>query len=130
MTDREVVSTPNAPAAIGPYNQAIRAGDLVFSAGQGGFDPATRTVVPGGTTAEAAQVIRNLAAILEAAGSGLDLVVRVGVYLADMADFAAVNEVYARHFMEPYPARTTIAVRELPAGLRIEMDCVALVRSS
>lgn len=130
MTQREVITTERAPAAIGPYSQAIRVGDLVFTAGQGGFDPATRTTVPGGTIAEAEQTIRNLAAILEAAGSGLDRVVRVGVYLTDMADFDAVNEVYARHFAEPYPARTTIAVRALPSGLKVEMDCIAVVGSS
>ena len=128
--NRDVIQTDRAPAAIGPYSQAVRAGDLVFVAGQGGLDPATREIVPGGVEAEAERTLQNIAAILDAAGSGLDLVVRVGVFLADMADFEVVNEIYRRHFTEPFPARTTIAVRELPSRLRVEMDCVALVRSS
>lgn len=128
--DREVIRTEAAPAAIGPYSQAVRAGDLVFVAGQGGLDPELREIVSGGIEAEADRTLKNLAAILEAAGSGLDRVVRVGVFLADMADFAAVNEVYERHFTEPYPARTTVAVRELPSGLRVEMDCVAMADPS
>ena len=130
MGDRDAIQTDRAPAAIGPYSQAVRAGDFVFVAGQGGLDPATREIVPGGVEAEAEQTLQNLAAILEAAGSGLDRVVRVGVFLVDMADFTAVNEVYRRHFTEPFPARTTVAVRDLPSRLRVEMDCVALVRSS
>ena len=127
MTERHV-TTEGAPQAIGPYSQAVRAGDLVFTAGQGGLDPATRTLVAGGVEAEAEQALRNLAAVLDAAGSGLDRVVRVGLFLADMADFTAVNEVFRRHFSEPYPARTTIAARELPGGFRVEIDCIALVR--
>ncbi len=128
MSERQAVVTADAPAAIGPYSQAVRAGDFVFTAGQGGLDPTTRHLVTGGAAAETEQAVRNVAAILEAAGSGLDLVVRVGLFLADMADFAAVNEVYRSHFTEPYPARTTVAVRELPSGFRVEIDCVALVR--
>lgn len=130
MAERDAIQTERAPAAIGPYSQAVRAGDFVFVAGQGGLDPETRKIVPGGVEAEAEQTLKNLAAILEAAGSGLDQVVRVGVFLVDMADFASVNEVYRRHFTEPFPVRTTVAVRELPSQLRVEMDCVALTRPS
>lgn len=130
MTEHEVISTDRAPAPIGPYSQAVRAGNLVFTAGMGGVDPVTRKLAEGGVAAETERTLQNLAATLEAAGSGLDRVVRVGVFLADMADFPAVNEVYGRFFSEPYPARTTVAVRELPAGLHVEIDCVALVRES
>jgi 2-iminobutanoate/2-iminopropanoate deaminase len=96
----------------------------------GGVDPATRQLVEGGAAAETERALQNLAAALEAAGSGLDRVVRVGLFLADMADFAAVNDVYRNAFTEPYPARTTVAVRELPAGLHVEIDCVATVGES
>ena len=130
MTERELIATDKAPAAIGPYSQAVRVGDLVFTAGQGGLDPVTRALVPGGAEAEAERALQNLAAILEAAGTGLDGVVRVGLFLADMGDFNAVNEVYRRYFREPYPARSTVAVRDLPSGFRVEIDCVAVVRSS
>ena len=130
MTDRDAIRTAEAPEAIGPYSQAVRAGDFVFVAGQGGLDPATRTLVAGGAEAETEQALRNLTAILGAAGSGLDRVVRVGLFLVDMADFTAVNDVYRRHFSEPFPARSTVAVRELPSFFRVEIDCVALARSS
>lgn len=126
MSERQAVSTEQAPAAVGPYSQAIRAGEFVFTAGVGGVDPATRTLVEGGAAAEAEQAIANLRAVLEAAGSSVDRVVRVGLFLTSMDDFQAVNEVYRRHFSEPFPARTTVAVKELPAGLHVEIDCVAL----
>ena len=130
MTDREAISTDEAPAAIGPYSQGVRSGDLVFTAGMGGLDPATRRLVEGGVGPETERALQNLAAILEAAGTGLDRVVRVGVYLLEMADFAEMNEVYRRFFDEPFPARSTVAVRELPSGFRVEIDCVAAVRAS
>ncbi len=126
MTGREPIATEHAPAAIGAYSQAIRVGGLIFTAGQGGLDPATRTLVEGGATAETERALRNIAAVLEAAGSGMHNVVKVTLFLTDMADFTAVNEVYRRHFGEPYPARTTVAVRELPSGFSVEIDCVAL----
>ncbi len=130
MTERAVVHTDAAPAAIGPYSQAIRAGDLVFTAGQVGFDPATRQLVQGGVGAQADRAMQNLAAVLEEAGSGLDLVTKTTIFLADMADFATVNEAYARHLAEPYPARSTVAVRTLPAGALVEIEAVALVRTA
>lgn len=126
MTERQRIQTEAAPAAVGPYSQAIAAAGLVFCAGQGGLDPASGRVIEGGVSAEADQALRNLAAVLAAAGSGLDRVVKVTIFLAEIGDFAAVNEVYRRHFSEPYPARTTLAVRDLPLGLQVEIECIAL----
>lgn len=125
MTARDVIETDRAPAAIGPYSQAIRAGALVFTAGQVGVDPATRTLADG-VGAQAEQALRNLAAILEASGSGLDRIVKTTVFLADMDDFATVNEAYAAAMPEPHPARSTVAVRALPLGALVEIECVAL----
>lgn len=122
---RHVVHTTGAPAAIGPYSQAIRSGDLVFSAGQIGLDPATGELVPGGVAAEARRALANLAAVLEAAGAGLAAVVKTTVFLVDMADFAAVNAVYAEHFATEPPARSTVAVAALPRGARVEIEAVA-----
>ena len=130
MNERHVVTTQRAPAAVGPYSQAIRAGEFVFTAGVGGVDPATRMLVEGGAAAEAEQALTNLGAVLEAAGSSLGHVVRVGLFLTSMDDFQAINEVYRRHFREPFPARTTVGVKELPAGLHVEIDCVAVVTSA
>ena len=126
MTQREPISTDRAPAAMGAYSQAIRAGGLIFTAGQGGLDPATRTLVEGGAAAEAERALQNIRAVLEAAGSGMTNVVKVTLFLTDMADFTSVNEVYRRHFSEPYPARSTVAVRELPGGFSVEIECIAL----
>jgi 2-iminobutanoate/2-iminopropanoate deaminase len=119
------VSTEAAPAAIGPYSQAIVAGDLVFTAGQIPVDPATGERVSGGIAAETAQVLRNLSAVLAAAGSGLDRVIKTTVYLADMGEFVAMNEVYATFFGDPLPARAAIQAAALPKGVRVEIDCVA-----
>ena len=130
MHERQAVTTKHAPAAVGPYSQAIRAGEFIFTAGVGGVDPATRTLVEGGAAAETEQAIANLEAVLEASGSSLDRVVRVGLFLTSMDDFQAVNEVYRRHFRKPFPARTTVGVQELPAGLHVEIDCVALAASA
>ena len=121
------VATDRAPAAIGPYAQAVIANGLVFCSGQIGLDPSTGDLVPGGVVAETEQVLRNLGAVLEAAGSGLDRVVRTTIYLADMADFAAMNEVYAQVFGEHRPARSTVAVAALPRGARVEIEAVAAV---
>jgi len=126
MTNREAISTDAAPAAAGPYSQAIRAGDLVFTAGQLGADPASGQFVGDGVAGQAERAIANLAAILEAAGSGLDRLVKVTVYLADIGDWPAVNEVYARAIPEPFPARSAFAVRDLPKGARVEIEAVAL----
>ena len=124
---REVISTDAAPAAAGPYSQAIRAGELVFTAGQLGIDPATGELVGDDVQAQADRALANLRAILEAAGSGLDRLVKVTVYLADIADWPAVNEVYAREVPQPFPARSAFAVRDLPKGARVEIEAVATV---
>lgn len=124
-----VVSSDGAPKAIGPYSQAIIAGGLVFTAGQIALDPATGDVVPGGVGEQTARVMRNLAAILERAGSGLDRVVKTTVFLADIADFAAMNEVYGQAFGNHKPARSTVAVAGLPRGVRVEIEAVATVGS-
>ena len=127
MPDREAISTENAPAAAGPYSQAIRAGDLVFTAGQLGLDPASGEFSADDVTGQATQALANLAAILEAAGSGLDRLVKVTVFLAEIADWPAVNEVYARVVPEPFPARSAFAVKDLPKGARVEIEAVATV---
>ena len=124
---REVISTDAAPAAAGPYSQAIRAGDLVFTAGQLGIDPATGELIGDDVQAQADRSLANVRAILEAAGSGLDRLVKVTVYLADIADWPAVNEVYAREVPQPFPARSAFAVRDLPKGARVEIEAVATV---
>lgn len=120
------VSTPAAPAAIGPYSQAIVAGGLVYTAGQIALLPATMQVAEGDVAAQTAQVFANLKAVLAAAGTGLDRVLKATVYLADMADFPAMNEIYAREFGEHRPARSTVAVRTLPKNARVEIDLIAL----
>ena len=123
---RTQVMTNAAPAAIGPYSQAIQAGGLVFTAGQLGLDP-TSGELASGAAAQADRALRNLSAILDAAGTSLERVVKTTIFLADMADFAAVNEVYASHFSTPYPARSTVAVRTLPKDALVEIEAVALV---
>jgi 2-iminobutanoate/2-iminopropanoate deaminase len=120
-----VVSTPDAPKAIGPYSQAIVSGGMVYTAGQVALDPATMELVPGGVADQAERVFANLAAVLAAAGSGFDRVIKTTVFLVDMADFGAMNEVYARHFGNHRPARSTVAVAGLPKGARVEIDVVA-----
>lgn len=125
MTTREAIQTDAAPAAAGPYSQAIRTGDLVFTAGQLGTDPATDEFAGDGVAAQAEQALANLAAILEAAGSGLDRLAKVTVFLAEIGDWPAVNEVYARVVPEPYPARSAFAVKDLPKGALVEIEAVA-----
>ena len=124
---RDAVSTSSAPAAIGPYSQAIRAGSLLFVSGQIPLDPATATMVEGDITVQTHRVFRNLAGILEAAGSSLDRVVRATVYLSDMADFGAMNDVYGTYFTSPAPARSTIQAARLPRDARVEIDVIAEV---
>ena len=124
---REAISTDAAPAAAGPYSQAIRAGGFVFTAGQIGTDPATGELAGNDVQDQAAQVLANLRAVLEAAGSGMDRIVKTTVYLADIADWPAVNEVYARFFKERPPARVTVQAAALPKGARVEIAAVALV---
>jgi 2-iminobutanoate/2-iminopropanoate deaminase len=122
---RQAVATGQAPKAIGPYSQAVKAGNLVFVSGQIPIDPATGEFVPGDVKAQTDRVMRNLAAILEAAGTSLDAVVRCTVYLADMDDFAAMNEVYGSYFTQPAPARATIQAVRLPKDARVEIDVIA-----
>jgi len=127
MSDRKRLATPSAPAAIGPYSQAIVAGGFVHCSGQIALDPATGALVPGDVSAQAERVLANLAAVLAAAGSSLARAVKCTVYLKNMSDFAAVNAVYARHFPgDSPPARATVAVAELPKGALVEIDCTAL----
>ncbi len=125
MSDTKRVETDRAPAAIGPYSQGIAAGDLLFTAGQIPLDPDTMEIVGAGVAEQTDRVLRNLAAVLEAGGSALDRVVKTTVFLADMGDFAAMNEVYARHFDGHRPARSTVAAA-LPKGALVEIEAVAI----
>jgi 2-iminobutanoate/2-iminopropanoate deaminase len=122
----DFVATDKAPGAIGPYSQAVKANGLVFTAGQIALDPVTMELVDGDVTAQTEQVMSNLSAILEAAGTSLSNVVKAGVFLQDMGDFAAMNEVYAKHFGEHKPARSAIAARTLPKNVLVEIDVIAL----
>ena len=122
---REAVSTASAPKAIGPYSQAIRAGSLVFVSGQIPIDPATGNLIEGDIRAQTHRVFENLGEILKAAGATFDQVVRTTVYLADMNDFAAMNEVYATYFGSPAPARATVQAARLPRDARVEIDVIA-----
>src|SRR5688572_9363160 len=124
---REAVATESAPKAIGPYSQAIRAAGLLFVSGQIPIDPATGALVDGDIAAQTHRVFANLKAILEAGGATFDRVVRTTVYLADMNDFAAMNEVYASYFSSPAPARATVQAARLPRDARVEIDVIALV---
>jgi 2-iminobutanoate/2-iminopropanoate deaminase len=126
--DLRVVSTEKAPKAIGPYSQAIASGDLIFTAGQVGIDPATGKIVGGEIKLQTARVLDNMAAVLEAAGSGLDKVVKCTVFLVDFAEFAAMNEVYAERFGQHRPARSTVGTTALPLGARVEIECIAVRR--
>lgn len=125
---REALTTSDAPAAIGPYSQAIKAGDFLFASGQIPLDPATGQLVGGGIVEQTHRVFKNLAAILAAAGIGFDRVVKTNVYLADMADFAAMNEVYGTYFPSPAPARATIQAARLPRDVKVEIDLVAYLK--
>jgi len=124
---REVIATKKAPGAVGPYSQAIRVGHFVFTAGQLAFDPATGEFVEGGIEEHTRQVLRNIAAVLEAAGSSLDKVVKTTVFLQDMGDFGAMNEVYGEFFANEPPARSTVEVAFLPLGAPVEIDAIAIV---
>ena len=123
---KEVISTDRGPKAIGPYSQAIRANGLIFISGQVAFDPATSQIVEGDTARQTARVLDNLKAIVEAAGSSLEHTVKATVFLKDMNDFAAMNEVYARYFSKNPPARSTVEVARLPRDVRVEIDLIAL----
>jgi 2-iminobutanoate/2-iminopropanoate deaminase len=124
-TVREAVSTSSAPAAIGPYSQAISAGGFLFVSGQIPLDPATGTLVDGDIAAQTHRVLQNLGEILKAGGSSFDAVVRTTVYLADMNDFPAMNEIYATYFSSPAPARATVQAARLPRDARVEIDLIA-----
>jgi 2-iminobutanoate/2-iminopropanoate deaminase len=128
MSETRSIHSERAPGAVGPYSQAVRAGGLVFCSGQIPLDPETGELVGAGTAEQTERVLRNLAAVLEAAGLGLDDVVRTTVYLADLDDFAAVNEVYATFFAEAPPARACVEVARLPRGARVEIDAIAAER--
>jgi 2-iminobutanoate/2-iminopropanoate deaminase len=123
---REVISTKDAPQALGPYSQAIKANGFIFISGQLAIDPSTQQVVSGDIAAQTDRVLRNVSTILEAAGSSLDKVVRSGVFLKSMDDFAAMNEVYGRYFISIRPARTTVEVARLPKDVLVEIDVIAL----
>ena len=123
---RVAIATKAAPAAVGPYSQAVRVGDLVFCSGQIPLDPATGALVEGDFAAQARRVLDNLSAVLREAGLGMKDVVRSTIYLADLADFAEVNRVYAEYFTPPYPARSTIQAAALPKGARVEIDVIAV----
>jgi 2-iminobutanoate/2-iminopropanoate deaminase len=123
---RDVISTDQAPKAIGPYSQAIRAGGMVFTSGQIAIDPATQQVIAGDVADQTDRVLKNLAAILQASGSSLDKVLRCTVFLKNMGDFAAMNEVYGRYFKQTPPARSTVEVARLPKDVLVEIDVIAL----
>ena len=123
---REIVSTKDAPQAIGPYSQAIKANGLIFTSGQIAIDPATQQVIVGDVAAQTDRVLRNLSEILEAAGSGLGKVVRATVFLKNMSDFAAMNAVYGKYFSSAPPARSTVEVARLPKDVLVEIDVIAL----
>jgi len=121
---RQIIATEHAPKAIGPYSQAVRAGDTVYLSGQVALDPASGEMVAGGFEAETRRVFENLKAVAAAAGATLDDAVRVTIYLTDMGRFPIVNGIMAEYFREPYPARVTIGVASLPKGASVEVDCV------
>lgn len=123
MANKEILSTPNAPAAIGTYSQGVKVGDTVYLSGQIGLDPQTM-VMKDGIDAQIEQVFLNLGAVANAAGVGLNATVKLNVYLTDLANFAKVNETMAKYFDQPYPARAAVGVKELPRGALVEMDAV------
>jgi 2-iminobutanoate/2-iminopropanoate deaminase len=122
---KAIISTPHAPAAIGPYSQAVRAGDFVFCSGQIPLDPATGNIVEGDVRAQTERVMNNLQAVLEAAGAGLDRIVKTTIFLVDLGDFGVVNETYARFFPGDPPARACVEVSKLPRGVRVEIEATA-----
>ena len=122
---KKVIATTNAPAAIGPYSQAIDCGSFLVTSGQVPFDPKTGEFVPGGIQEQTRQVLTNVKAILEAAGLTMDNVVKTTVFIADMNDFPKVNEVYKKYFCEPFPARSCVAIKSLPLGAQLEVEAIA-----
>lgn len=126
---KEAIATDQAPQAIGPYSQAVRAGSWLFVSGQIGLNPSSGELVAGGVVAETTRVLDNLREVLNAAGASLDDVVRTTIYLVDLRNFGRVNEAYAAFFRAPYPARATVGVAALPRGARVEIDAIAVVPS-
>jgi len=124
---KQAISSPDAPAAIGAYSPAIRAGNLLFVSGQVPMNPATGTLVDGDIAVQTEQVMRNLAALLKAAGAGFEHVAKTTVYLADMNDFAAMNVVYGKYMVDPAPARATVQVARLPRDVKVEIDLIAVL---
>jgi len=125
---RKIISTPHAPAAVGPYSQAVQIGDLIYSAGQIPLVPETGKIVEGGIEAQTRQVMQNLSAVLEAAGSSLSNVVKTTIYVIDLADFATINQVYGSFFEADPPARSTVQVAGLPLGAQVEIEVVAVAK--
>jgi 2-iminobutanoate/2-iminopropanoate deaminase len=127
MAAKEAISPPTAAPAIGPYSPAVRAGNLLFLSGQIPLDPATGQLVEGDIRAQTTRVLQNLGELLKAGGADFSSVVRTTIFLADLGDFAAVNEIYATYFTQPYPARATVQVARLPRDVRVEIDAIAVV---
>lgn len=125
--NKEAISTSNAPAALGPYSQGIKWGNMLFLSGQVGINPETKTLAEGGVEGQAYQVFKNIKAILGEAGADLNNVVKTTIFLKDMADFKKVNEIYGSHFQQPYPARSTFSVKDLPASADIEIEIIAVI---
>jgi 2-iminobutanoate/2-iminopropanoate deaminase len=125
MPRKQIISTDRAPAAVGPYSQAVKVGDFIYTAGQIPLEPQTGSLVEGGIEAQTDQVMQNLAAVLEAAGSSLTQVVKTTIFVTDINDFAAVNQVYGSFFSDRPPARSTVQVAALPLGARVEIEAVA-----
>jgi 2-iminobutanoate/2-iminopropanoate deaminase len=124
---RQTISSDGAPKAVGPYSQAVIHSGIAYLSGQIPLDPASGQIVEGGVAAQTERVLQNLKAVLEAAGASLDSVLKVSVFLRDMADFPSMNEVYARYFSAPYPARSTVQAARLPRDVSVEIDCIAAV---
>ena len=123
---KEIIATGDAPQAIGPYSQAVRAGNMVFASGQIPLDPATKEFVPGGIAEQTEQVLKNLTAVFAAAGVGMDQIVKTTVFLADMNDFTAMNEVYGKYFSDNPPARATVQAARLPRDAKVEIEAIAV----
>ncbi|MGM0451245.1 MAG: RidA family protein [Pseudomonadota bacterium] len=128
MTNKSIIQTDSAPEAIGPYSQAVKAGDTVYLSGQIPLEPATMELVPGGFEAQVKQVFENLKAVCEASGGTIQDLVKLNIYLTDMGNFATVNEVMTTVFREPYPARAAIGVAALPKGAQVEMDAIMVLK--
>lgn len=127
MPRKQIISTDRAPAAVGPYSQAVKVGDFIYTAGQIPLEPQTGSLVEGGIEVQTRQVIQNLAAVLEAAGSSLNQIVKTTIFVTDIKDFATVNQVYGSFFSDRPPARSTVQVAALPLGARVEIEAVAIL---